>query len=54
MHVFHSRQYLTHEILDLVHGYELMLFLRSLDDFLEIVLTEFEDKVLNYLALFVL
>ena len=54
MHVFHSREYLAHEILNLVHCYELMLFLRGLDDFLEIVLTEFEDQVLHYLALFVL
>ena len=52
--ICHTSQNLSHELLDGVHGDYVVLLLGILDHLLKVLLTELKDKVLHYLALFVL
>ena len=54
VHEFHSHEYLSHEVFDVVHRNELAILFRVLNDFLEILRAELKDQVLHHFALLVL
>ena len=50
---FHARDDLANEVFDLWHWNQLSLVLCGLDDFLKVLIAEFEDQVLNDLVILV-
>ena len=54
VHEFHSHEYLSHEVFDVVHWDKLAVLLGVLNDFLQILRAELEDQILHHFALLVL
>ena len=54
VHEIHAHENLSHEVLDVMHGDQFAVFLCVLDDLLQVLRAEFEDKVLHNFSFLVL